>query len=292
MDGYFGVLQAKARREKARKELVGKLRPIDAAFAHCGERRGQVALGDAAAVLVGDQRMMEVGRLGQAKQLLEQALDRCRSTQVGAAHDYRHVALGVVDDTGEMVGGGRVFAGEDRVADVAGLGGEGAPVGFRPRRQARKFERRPRVEPPAVRRRGPAVRIIWQGTTGTRIGSRRVAVRGSQRLGDVSAGAEAGEYQPSRPQIIERALVCSGALRLYQHRLVPLEAEPLQVLINPADELRLAPRLVEVLDPKAKLAARLSRINCSLASSKPRLSRAAWFSILPTISWGGGSAKR
>ena len=54
----------------------GQRRPIDARFAHRRQRRRQVALGQAPAVVVGDQRMVEVARFGQAEQGLEQAVDR------------------------------------------------------------------------------------------------------------------------------------------------------------------------------------------------------------------------
>ena len=66
-----------------------------------------------------DQRMVEIGRLGQAEQRLEQPLDRGRGPQVRAADDQGHAARGIVDDAGEMIGGRRILAGEDGVADVA-----------------------------------------------------------------------------------------------------------------------------------------------------------------------------
>ena len=90
--------EAESQRELARKQLGGERRSIDAGFAHRGERRREVALGEAAAILVGDQRMVEIGRLGQAEQLLQQALDRRRRAQVGAAHDHGHAARRIVDD--------------------------------------------------------------------------------------------------------------------------------------------------------------------------------------------------
>jgi hypothetical protein len=57
-------------------------------------------------------------RLGQAEQRLEQPLDRGRGAQVAPRTTSRHAARRIVDDAGEMIGGGRVLAGEDRVADV------------------------------------------------------------------------------------------------------------------------------------------------------------------------------
>ena len=67
---------------------------------------------------MGDERVVEIGRLGQAQQNLQQALDRRRAAQVGAAHDERHAACGIVDDAGEMIGGGRVLARQDDVVEI------------------------------------------------------------------------------------------------------------------------------------------------------------------------------
>ena len=72
---------------------------------------------------------------------------------------------------------------------------------------------------------------------------------------DVGPSAEAGIYQAAVPQAVERLAIDVRALRLDEHRLLPFQAQPLKVLVNALDELRPAPRLVEVLDPKQESAA-------------------------------------
>ena len=63
---YLGFRQAKARRQTCpRAAAAASVAAIDAALAHRGERRRAVALGEAAAVGVRDQRMMVIGRLGR-----------------------------------------------------------------------------------------------------------------------------------------------------------------------------------------------------------------------------------
>lgn len=75
MGAYLGFLKAKARREHALEQPTRKLSTIDACLAHRRKRRREIALGEAPAVIVHDQRVMQIGRLGQAKQFLQKALD-------------------------------------------------------------------------------------------------------------------------------------------------------------------------------------------------------------------------
>src|SRR5258707_12548964 len=84
-------------------------------------------------------------------------------------------------------------------------------------------------------------------------------VRGSERLGDVGAGAEAGIDQPERAQLLERGGISRGALGLDDRWPIPCEAEPMQVLFNARNELGAAARPVEVFDPQQELTAALAR---------------------------------
>ena len=96
---------------------------------------------EAAAVGVSDERMVKVGRLRKAEQLLEHALDRGRGSEVGAADDRRDAARRIVDHAGEVIGRGRVLAGQDRVADLRRVAGEDGPIRFPPAGQARRRHR-------------------------------------------------------------------------------------------------------------------------------------------------------
>ena len=76
-------------------------------------------------------------------------------------------------------------------------------------------------------------------------------------MGDVRPGAEAGVGETGRAQGLERFLIRGGTLRLNQYRLVPIEAEPAQILVDVAHELRPAARLVEILDTEQETPAAL-----------------------------------
>ncbi len=71
--------------------------------------------------------------------------------------------------------------------------------------------------------------------------------------------------QPALAQPVERLGIASRALRLDQHRLVPIEAQPAQILEDAVDELGPAAALVEILDPQQEFAA---------AFARPRMRRA------------------
>ena len=71
-----------------------------------------------------DEGMMEILRLGQPEQHLQEALDWGRGTQVRAANHQRHPTFGIVDDAGEVIGGGCILARKDGVVEVAAGGGE------------------------------------------------------------------------------------------------------------------------------------------------------------------------
>src|SRR4051812_12626708 len=99
----LGWRESETKRKLAGEQVGRKRAAVDSALAHCGERRREVALGEAAAVGVRYQWMVQVGRLREPEQRLQQSLDRRRGPQVRAANDERDPALCVVDDAGEMI---------------------------------------------------------------------------------------------------------------------------------------------------------------------------------------------
>ena len=147
-----------------------------------------------------DERMVEIGRLRQAEQDLQQPLDRGRGPQVGAANDQssrrsRHRRRRRTDDSPRAHPSGR---------------------GWR-RRVARSLDRnalhRPRVHDGQAsdrqrlaRNRAASSAASWRARSGSSGRPRQVpgydvagiAVRRGQRLGDVGAGAEAGVDQALR----------------------------------------------------------------------------------------------
>src|SRR5262245_27167659 len=86
MAAYLGFLEAKASGEVAGKKPCGEVTAVDAALAHRRQRRSEVALGEAPPIVVRNERVVEIGRLGQAKQRLQEPLDGRGRAQVGAAH--------------------------------------------------------------------------------------------------------------------------------------------------------------------------------------------------------------
>ena len=113
-----------------RADLIGRV----AAFAQVPDREAVVALGEALSLVVGEQRVVAVFRHVEAEQRLEQAVNMGRLEQVGAAGDQAHPLDGVVDRDREVVAGGRVLAGQHRVAEDF----RAAPRPFPSRARARR----------------------------------------------------------------------------------------------------------------------------------------------------------
>ena len=61
------------------------------------------------------------------------------------------------------------------------------------------------------------------------------------------------------PQFLERLGINGAAPRLDEHRLVPVETEPAQVLINAIDEFAAAAGCVEILDAQQEFAVAFPR---------------------------------
>ena len=81
-------------------------------------------LGQADAVVVPQERAVEVDRCGQAESALQQDLAGGGAQQVGSADDFGDAKGGIIDDGGELVAGDAVARPEQEVAETA-LRGEG-----------------------------------------------------------------------------------------------------------------------------------------------------------------------
>ncbi len=155
------------------------------------------------------RRWWQIIRLGEAEKRLEQPLDRGRAPQIGAAHDERDTAVGIIDHAGEMIGCGRVLAGEDDVVDVAWGAGETLSK-FAPAGKADARDRLGRVEPPAVRLGLAPGGIVGQAAAGAWIMALG-AVRCRERGGDVRAGAEARIDEAEAAKPLDRRRISRGA---------------------------------------------------------------------------------
>ena len=105
-----------------------------------------------------------------------------------------------------------------------------------------------RIQPPAVRRSDPTVRVVGQAAANARISAPRIAVRRRQRGRDIGARAKAGIDQPLLPQSLQRVGVKDGALGLDDRRSVMGQPQPGQILEYAVDELGPAAAGVEILD--------------------------------------------
>ena len=219
--------------------------------------------------------MVQICRLGQAKEHLQHPLDRGGRAQVGGADDQVRSARRVVHDAGEMIGGRRVLSREDRIVEVSATARKAFAGVFGPVRQAGAFQRLARVEPPAVGSGSASPGVMGQASAGARIVRGRPMWR-FERGGDVRPGAEARIDQPRFAKPVERASISITALRLHQHRLVPLESEPAQILEDSVDELGPAASWVEVLDPDEEFIARLARQRRAVSVAEMQPSGRRW----------------
>ncbi len=81
-----------------------------------GER--VVALGEAFAFVVGEQRAVVPGGWPKFERAIEQKLAGGGFEQVGSADDFGDAHSGIVDDAGELVGGHAVATPDEEVAEV------------------------------------------------------------------------------------------------------------------------------------------------------------------------------
>ena len=82
----------------------------------------------------GDERVVELMRLGQFEQDLQEALNRRRRSQIGPADGQRDAARGIVDHTGQVISGGRALSCKDDIVEIIDGAGESRAVVFDPRR--------------------------------------------------------------------------------------------------------------------------------------------------------------
>ena len=166
----------------------------------------------------------------------------------------------VVDDRGDDIAGGDVLSPNHHVAERLG------PGGFHARRQAfldpgqmlepaqaraRGLERQPPGKRPAFSQEGclliERMRLAAKGLS--ILGVARVRRQARQRH-LLAAGSKAAVEHAHLAQPRDRRLIVRPVIRLAQHRRLPVDAEPGQVLIDRRLELGPAAGEVGVLDPQ------------------------------------------
>ncbi len=224
-----------------------------------------MALGEAASGLVADEGVVEVGREGEVKEALEDAVDVGGGEQVVAAGDVGDLLGGVIDHDSKMVGGGDVFAGEDDIAEQAGVDGLLAVEEVVECQVAGDVSGGGGIQAPAVRGVGleePGALRRGEQATGAGVEGAFGTV---WRLGeacdfefDLLAGAEAGIGGLEVNELVE-SLGVGGGTRwgvLAQSRAVPSEAEPKEVLLDGGVEFIAKAGRVDILEAQAEQAAR------------------------------------
>jgi len=234
--------QPGARRQRADQRL--RAHP---GRAQVGQGDRPVTLRQARTVRPERQRHVPVGRHGNLQQPRQRDLARRRGEQVNPPDDVGDAIGGVVHDHRELVGEEAVGTPADDVAgDLRHALDELAvePVTDRDRRCGHPYAHR-RPAPGG----GSGVPL---GGAQTRTGAGVAAAAGVRRRGEgeVPARAVAAVGVPRPGQLLERLAVGAVAGRLRCRLLIPVEAEPAQVVADRGGPGRPAPLPVEVIHPK------------------------------------------
>jgi hypothetical protein len=221
-DCYLGWTEAKARWEFAREETFDKQFTIHARFAQGDERWRSVALRKTAAVLVKDERVVEIAWLWKAQEHLQQPLHGCGRPKVHAAHDHRYTACSVVDDTGKVIGGRRVLSSEDCIPDLVSPCSKRAIVSFPPGGESSELNCPLRVQTPAMWLSRPPAGVVWKFAASARVCSSSITVRSRERLRNVCPRAEAGKDETGGPKLGERSFIFRCPKRLDDDGFLPI----------------------------------------------------------------------
>ncbi len=216
---------------------------------------GFVAFCEALAGCVEDEGVVVVGGFGEGEEGLEEAVDVGGGEEVVATGDEGDVLEGVVDDHGEVVGGGDVLAGKDDVAEEGGIDWDFAVALIAKGEGAEALAGGGGVESPAVGGVGGEEGLALvggEGAAGAGVEGAFGAVGGvgdAGRLpGDVAAGAEAGVEDLGGVELCEGGGVGGEAVGLAERSALPREAEPVKVLLDGVVELRADAGVVDVLE--------------------------------------------
>lgn len=180
-----------------------------------------MALGEAYALLVQDKGVVEIGWLWKAQQGLEDAVDVGGGEEVLAAGDVGDLLEGIVHHDGEVVGGANVLAGQDDIAEQAGIDGNLAVAGIGEGKRAGDLASFSGIEPPrgllAGGEAGVSL-ILRDAAAGAGVECALGAVGGADHAGDfvldLPAGAEAGVGDSDSAEVFQRFGVGGSALGL------------------------------------------------------------------------------
>jgi len=231
---------------------------------------------------------MAIAGGGIAQQFLQQPMHGGRGEEVAAANDVAHLLQMIIDDDGEVVGRRPLLAAQHDIAPGFRLRFDSALLGafiiFAPgERRADEIARASDVEPQSRRfaRRQTLARLSRGHRDAAAPMQRRAVgiVRAHAPLGDLAAGAEAGEDETARLEFRQGLCVVFQMFALAAPRSVEYDPEPGEIIDDRSFELGLAARRIGVLDAQQETAmqrfrpARVAKRGISVAEMQPAIGR-------------------
>ena len=219
-----------------------------------------------------DQPVVMINRRRQAEQYLQHPVHAGRPEQVLAAHHVGDALQGIVDHHREVIAGRRLLAADDDVAPGRRIGGDVADLAagtypdLLPAQRAGPFHRLLHVEADGIGLASCDARLaIWFLDLPRRaridrnaIGIARPAladVTVGHQMRELGAALEAREGHAHGFKLVQRGAVAVEMLGLPPHRVLPVQPEPRQILIDRRLELGPASRRVDVLHAEQEPAA-------------------------------------
>ena len=205
---------------------------------------------------------MPIARRGDAKQRLQQAVDRGRSKQVPSTHDVGHALKCVIDHHRQMVACRQIAPAQDNVAPnlrhrralrrngslavlgPAEMGRTGVDCAPHVEAKGRTFASREAVACFRPRERAAGSGIERRAVRGA------LPVRGA---GDLRTAAKAGVDQAPLIESGERPGVVVGVLALPARRRGKAKPEPREVVDNCGLKLRFAARSVQIFNAQQQV---------------------------------------
>jgi DNA-3-methyladenine glycosylase II len=210
-----------------------------------------MALGEALAGLVPQQRMVVIGRLRQPEQRLQQPVHMSGREQVLPARHEGHALQRVVERDREMVARGRILARQHDIAEQEGIDGDAAMRAVREGERAGAPGGLARIEPQGVGLACLHPLAPLRGRempAGAGVGAVLEPVRRLSGGGDLGARAEAGINEALAFEPGQRGGVILEMLGLAADRALPVEPEPGEVLMDGGLEFGPGARAVDILD--------------------------------------------
>lgn len=206
---------------------------------------------------------MQVGRRRQTEDMLKNPVGGRGREQVFASGHVGDFLEGIIDHDGQVVGCADVLAGEHHIIDERRIYGVYTVAEVVESESLAEWGGGSCVEAPAMGESGSEFlsTLGWsESSAGPWVGRFGAIVRGGSDAGPFSlnllAGAEAGVCEALLPDGFQGILVGCCAGTLVHNLLVPIKAEPTEVLFNGFFVFGTHSRVIDILVSKKELASR------------------------------------